>query len=149
MWGGNPVEFADVLGIAPGDLHFPDCNAAGDPLRNLLNTPDDWIHSTIEPQQFIPTDVQLSPDELCVDEFWKSPPFTIPDRITPFLRHSMLQTNDLERWTALTQSPETLEEYVPRRDKGNAQTCLDFSWQLPNLRTGGGNSIIKLFRANI
>ena len=115
---GNPVEFPASLGIAPCDLHFSDCAAAEDPLRNLPNASGEWIHSIIEPRKFNPTNVQLSPDKLDVEEFWKSLPFNIPDRITPFLLHSMLKTNNLERWHALTRALGTLEEYGSTRDKG-------------------------------
>ena len=54
------------MGIVPGDLHFFYCTSDGDHLRNLLNTSGGRIRPIIEPRQFTPTNVQLSPDELDV-----------------------------------------------------------------------------------
>ena len=132
----NPLEFAAVLGIVPDDFHSFDCTAAEDPLRTILNTSDEWIHSKTSPQQFIPPISPLTPDELDIEEFWKTVPFDIPDRITPFLRSSMMKSNDVEKWTALTQSLETLEEFGSYRDKSDAKMCLDYASQVPNLRSG-------------
>ena len=132
----NPLEFAAVLGIVPDDFHSFDCTAAEDPLRTILNTSDEWIHSKTSPQQFIPPISPLTPDELHIEEFWKTVPFDIPVRITPFLRSSMMKSNDVEKWTALTQSLETLEEFGSYRDKSDAKMCLDYASQVPNLRSG-------------
>ena len=132
----NHGEFPAMLGIAPDGIRLFHCDAADDPLRNLLNASDNWIRSTIEPQQFIPTDIPLSLEEIDVAEFRKSLPFIALGRISPCPRHSMLKTNDRERWADLTQSLETLAEYAPRRDKEDSQTCLGLACLVPNLSTG-------------
>ena len=130
------MEFSAVLGIIPDDLHCFDCTAAEDPLRNILNTSDDWIHPMTKPCQLIPSTSSLTPDELDVGEFRKTAPFAIPDRITHFVRSSMLKSGDVEKRTALAQSLEILDEFGSCRDKSDAKVCLDHAPQVPNLRSG-------------
>ena len=132
----DPMEFPAVLGIIPDDLHCFDCAAAEDPLRNILNTSGDLIHPMTKPCQLIPSTSSLTPVELDIAEFWKTVPFATPDRITPFLRSSMLKSNHVEKWKALTRPLETLEEFGPCRDKSDAKVCLDYAAQVPNLRSG-------------
>ena len=136
MCVGNPVEFPTVLGIIPDDLHRFDCTAADDPLRLILNTSDNWTHPTTEPCQLIPPLVTLTPDEFDIEEFWRTLPFHVPGRIAPFLRSSMLKSNDVGNWTALARSLGTLEEFGSRRDKSDDQVCLDYASEVPNSRTG-------------
>ena len=121
----GPLEFSAVLGIIPDDLRSFDCTDAEDPLRIILNTSDEWIHPWAIPQQLIPPTLPLTPDELDIEEFWKTAPFDIPDRITPFIRSSMLKSNDAEKWKALAQSLEILGGFDSCRGKSDAKTCLD------------------------
>ena len=54
------------------------------------------------------------------------------------MRHLVVSIIDLDRWTALTQSLVTLEEYGSRRDQEGAMFCLDFAPIVHNLRTRRG-----------
>ena len=132
----DPIGFSAAMRIAPDDLHLLDCTAAEDPLRNILNTSGDWVHSKIKHRQLIPPTSPLSPEEMDIEEVWKSVPLGIPSRITPFLRSSVMKSNEVEKWTASTQSLETLAEFGSCRGKIDAEMCLDYADQCPNLRTG-------------
>ena len=132
----DPLEFSDLLGIIPDDLHSFNCTAAEDPLRIILNASGEWIHFKDYAATIYSPTSPLSHEELDIEEFWKTAPFDIPDRITPFILSSMLKSNDVEKWAALTRPLETLEEFGSRRDKSDAKTCLDYASHVPNLRSG-------------
>ena len=133
---GDPMGFSAILGITAGDLHSLDRTADEDPMRNSSNTSGDWIRPSIKTCQLIPTTASLTPDELDIEEFWKTIPLAITDRITPAIRSSMLKSNDVEKWTDLTRLLETLCEFGSCMGKSDDKVCLDYSSQVPNVRSG-------------
>ena len=132
----DPMEFYAVLGIIPDDLHLFGCTTAEDPLRIPLNTSGEWVHPTTEPLRRIPPTSLLTQDELDIEEFRETAAFDIPERITPFLRSSMIKSNEVGKWNAPTQSPRILEEFGSSRGKSDAKMRSGNTAQIPISRSG-------------
>ena len=131
-----PLEFSDVLGIVPDDFYRFECATAEYPLRSTLNASGDWVYTNLVPQLLTQSYTPSASDEREADASRRllSPP--IPPRITPCGRNSTVKNIERDKWYALTQAIETLEEYGSFRDQDDAKVCVDLISQTPDLRNG-------------
>ena len=88
------------------------------PMRTILTTSDDLVYPGVSPRKFIHADTYLAIGEREVGVFWRLPMFPVPTRITHFIRNSMVGNIEPDKWTALTQSIESIGEYGSCRGRG-------------------------------
>ena len=129
----NPMEFSEVLKSSSGNLYSIDKRL--DPQRIpfqrgfqrgliLGERLDSHAPSTSTQEEFR------------MGGFWKAIPFYIPDRINSFLRNSMINSNEIDRWASLIRALETLKDFGSSRDKVDANTCLGYASRIPIPQSG-------------
>ena len=83
------VEFPDVIGQVPADLHLFDCTEAEEPLMAILTPDDNWVYPANSPSFPIAAPRALSEIEQEIENSWSILHASVPGRLSPFIRERM------------------------------------------------------------